>query len=151
MKQEQITVKVKKLDKRAEIPFYSTDGSAGMDIKAVRAEPYTVSDIVYRDKIKYYTGLAFEIPEGHVMLLFPRSSVAKKELDLTNCVGVVDSDYRGEVTAVFRATKNMPVTYNIGERIIQAIVIPYPKVIMQEVEELSKTERGVGGYGSTGK
>lgn len=145
-----IKVKVKKLHPDAKIPFYATDGSAGMDITFIKGEAYRTEDgIVHADKVKYYTGLAFEIPKGYVMLIFPRSSIAKKDISLTNCVGVIDSDYRGEVTAVFRKHQVTNKMYNNGERGCQAIVIPYPKVIFEEVEELSETERGDGGYGST--
>jgi dUTP pyrophosphatase len=99
--------------------------------------------------MEYGTGLAVEIPEGHVGLLFPRSSISNSGLILTNSVGVIDSGYRGEIKFRF---KHIPDTayYKPGDRIGQLIVMPYPEIDFQEVEELSSTERGEGGFGSSG-
>lgn len=139
-------LKVKKLHENAQMPFYATKGSAGMDLVAVSAQ-WDRNE----NTIKYGTGLAFEIPEGFVGLLFPRSSVCKKTLTLTNCVGVIDSDYRGEVSAVFRITNPQDEkVYAVGERCCQLVVVPAPQFELLE-SELSDTERGAGGYGSTGK
>ena len=108
--------------------------------------------------VVYGTGLAFEIPEGYVGLLFPRSSNAKKDLLLSNSVGVLDSGYRGEVTFKFKPCEvfekpdlTYPEKYEVGDRIGQLIIIPYPHIEFEVVEELSDTDRGAGGYGSTGK
>jgi dUTP pyrophosphatase len=94
--------------------------------------------------------LAFEIPEGYVGLVFPRSSICKQDLILSNCVGVIDSGYRGEVMLKFKTTENFARLYEVGDRIGQIIIMPYPQITLNEVEELSETERGNGGYGSTG-
>lgn len=141
---EQLTVRFKKLHPDAKVPYQGTPGSAGWDLTAV-------SKVCMDSKtVKYFTGLAVEIPEGHVGFVFPRSSVYKTGQMLTNCVGVIDSDYRGEITAVF-ATKIGNKDYNVGDRIMQLVIMPYPAVKFVEAEELTETERGTGGYGSTGK
>lgn len=153
-------IRIKKLSPYAVIPQYAKPGDAGMDLVATSKEIDQFGNMVYG------TGLAFEIPEGYVGLLFPRSSNSKKNLWLTNHVGVLDSGYRGEVTFKFRATfshietDNIGETvfyntkgqeYNVGDRIGQIIIIPYPKIEFELAAELSETERGEGGYGSTGK
>lgn len=137
-------VKVKKLVENAVIPHYAKSGDAGLDLTATSVE-------VKGDKVTYGCGLAFEIPKGHVGLLFPRSSNSKKDLLLTNSVGVIDSGYRGEVTAVFKKIEYLAKVYKVGERFVQMIILPYPEIELEEAEELSVTERGTGGYGSTGK
>jgi dUTP pyrophosphatase len=105
-------------------------------------------------QITYGIGLALEIPDGFVGLVFPRSSIRKTRLQLSNSVGVIDSGYRGELQATFNKINNNSQSendYKVGDRIAQIMIIPYPKVIFREVEELSNTERGDGGFGSTGK
>lgn len=140
-------LKIKKLDERAVMPRYAKPGDAGMDLTAIGCDLDAG-----RMQVRYRFGLAFEIPEGYVGLIFPRSSVVKKDMTLANCVGVIDSGYRGEVTAVFnmlpRARGDI---YNVGERIAQLVVVPFAHCEIEEADELSETERGVGGYGSTGK
>ena len=136
-------VKIKKLHPNAGLPRYAKQGDAGMDLTAVTAKKV---DSFY---IKYEFGLALEIPEGFVGLVFPRSSCYKQDQILTNCVGVIDSGYRGEVSAVFAG--GMRNKYQVGDRVAQLIIMPVPYVDFEEVEELSKTDRGEGGYGSTGK
>lgn len=168
-------VKIKKLVENAVIPQYALKGDAGLDLIATSR--------VYDEfgNVHYGTGLAFEIPKGYVGLLFPRSSNAKKDLLLSNSVGVLDSNYRGEVSFKFKPSAilysdfdNNPENligvasdtfdkvilpyssvpfqdYQIGDRIGQIIILPYPKIEFVEVDELSETERGNGGYGSTGK
>ena len=138
-----MTVRFKKLHPDAKAPYLGTPGSAGWDLTAISKEE------IGTFHTKYSTGLAMEIPEGHVGLVFPRSSVYKTELLLSNCVGVIDSDYRGEITAVFAGRGDK--VYNVGDRIMQMIVMPFPAVEYVEVDELTETERGAGGYGSTGK
>lgn len=135
-------VKIKKLHEDAVIPGYAKDGDAGMDLTAVDVE----SD---GGVITYKTGLAVEIPRWHVGLLFPRSSVYKTGQSLTNCVGVIDSGYRGEIMLKFTLSPYQR-EYEIGDRVGQLIIMPYPKVEFEEVEELTSTDRGKGGYGSTG-
>lgn len=141
-------VNIKKLYSNVVIPTYSKHGDAGMDLTAVSKGYDNNGNAVYG------TGLAFEIPEGYVGLLFPRSSNAKTDLILTNSVGVLDSGYRGEVMFKFKMLVDRfikPVDYEIGDRIGQIIIMPYPKVEFEVADELSDTERGTGGYGSTGK
>lgn len=140
-------IKIKKLHKSAIIPKYAKPGDAGMDLTAVSAD---FNDL---NHITYHTGLAVQIPEGYVGLLFPRSSVYKTGQQLTNSVGVIDSGYRGEI--MLKYTRDIDETertaYGPGDRVGQLIILPYPQVRFEEVEELSITERGEGGYGSTGR
>jgi dUTP pyrophosphatase len=145
----EVKVKFKKLVEHAVLPKYAKDGDAGLDLTAI--DSYYDTDQKYWE---YGTGLAVEIPEGYVGLIFPRSSVSKKNLILANCVGVVDSGYRGEVTFRFKEIDSSKYLedriYDVGDRIGQMIIIPFPKIEIEEVEELSSTERGEGGYGSSG-
>lgn len=138
-------VKIKRLNKSAVIPKYAKDGDAGLDLTATA---YKVNE---KGQYVYTSDLALEIPDGYVGLLFPRSSICKKDLEMTNSVGVIDSNYRGPIKSVFNPTCEDPEIYELGERFAQLIIIPYPKIEFEEVEELSETERGTGGYGSTGK
>ena len=142
-------VKIKKLHKDSVIPKYSKAGDAGMDLTAVSKEYDKDGNICYD------TGLAFEIPENYVGLLFPRSSLSKKDLSLANHVGVIDSGYRGSVVFKFKPTcayaeGHEDSEYSVGERIGQIIILPYPKITFVEVDELSSTERGDTGFGSSG-
>lgn len=144
---KKIPLKIKKLTPDAVIPKYAKPGDAGMDLTAIDGE-WDVG----RMQVRYRFGLAFEIPEGYVGLIFPRSSVVKKDMTLANCVGVIDSGYRGEVTAVFNLRwEERGEIYNVGDRIAQLVVVPFAHCEIEETYELSETERGVGGYGSTGK
>jgi len=136
-------VKIKKLHEDAVIPSYSKPGDAGMDLYSVRHDKDKNGNDVH------YTGLAIEIPEGHVGLLYPRSSISKTSCSLRNAVGVIDSGYRGEVMLKFSCSTNLN-CYNVGDRVAQLIIMPYPQIEFEEVEELSDTDRGVGGFGSTG-
>lgn len=143
-------VKVKKLHPDAVIPKYAKDGDAGMDLVATQCLSNTINEVTYG------TGIAMEIPKGYVGLVFPRSSIRKTDLSLTNCVGVIDSGYRGEIQATFKkiyGKNNLRVDdndYKIGDRIAQIMIIPYPSITFTEVDELSQTDRGDGGFGSTG-
>jgi dUTP pyrophosphatase len=142
-----VSVKFKRLTKDAVTPGFAKFADAGADIVAT-----TKSES--KDTIEYGTGLAVEIPEGYFGLLTPRSSVVKQEMFLANSVGIIDSGYRGELKFVFRKTRDERVcrkTYNIGDRIGQLVILPLPKIEFVEVDELSESERGAGGYGSTGK
>lgn len=189
---ENLKVKIKKLHPNAVIPTYAKPGDMGMDITAISIE--------YDEKIDcyvYHTGLAFEVPEGYGMFIFPRSSNRKTNSYLTNSVGVLDSGYRGELLLCFKHRNGKEVVsqcfgvvkmlenqannkenetllarsiietnnkslhdvnyamafapYKVGDRICQIIIMPYPKVEFEEVKELSVTERGEGGFGSTDK
>lgn len=170
----EMKVRIKKLHPDAVIPQYATQDSAGMDLTVVSWE------IDEHGNKVYHTGLAFEIPKGYVGLVFPRSSNTKKNLLLTNSVGVIDADYRGEVTMKFKSGLRVVSSwktmlklylrhfigkedavgvtniwdnedYQVGDRCGQMIIMPYPRVEFEQVEELTQTERGEGGHGSTGK
>lgn len=144
-----LPVKIKKLSDKAVVPSYATDSSAGMDLTAISETAFTSGSISY---VEYKTGLAFEIPEGFCALLLPRSSISSNTtLVLANSVGLLDSDYRGEVTFRFKTISPVGKKYKVGDRIGQILILPYPKVQFEVVTELSDTTRGSGGYGSSGK
>lgn len=139
-------IKIKKINPFAIAPTKAHATDAGFDLYATSKTYDNDGNVVYG------CGLAFEIPKGYMGLIFPRSSNAKKSLLLSNSVGVIDAGYRGEVTAKFK--RLYPISqgeYAIGERFAQLIVMPIPAVEFEEAEELSESERGVGGYGSSGK
>jgi dUTP pyrophosphatase len=139
-------VKIKKLDSDAVIPTYAKSGDAGMDLVATNILSNTTFDITYA------LGIALEIPKGFVGLIFPRSSIRKYDLTLSNSVGVIDSGYRGELQATFKKTNGLnSLSYNVGDRVAQIMIIPHPPIEFEEVNELNNTERGEGGFGSTGK
>ena len=143
-------VKIKKLHPSAVIPTYAKDGDAAMDLYAAeRGEADECGNMVYK------TGLALEIPQGFVGLIFPRSSISKTNQMLRNHVGVIDSGYRGEIILKFgwfdEATAPDSAVYDGGDRIAQLMIIPYPQVDFIEVGELSNSDRGSGGFGSTGQ
>jgi dUTP pyrophosphatase len=139
-------VRIKKLSENAVIPSYAKSGDAGMDLVATRIISNTTFDV------SYGTDLAMEIPNGFVGLVFPRSSIRKYELVLSNSVGVIDSGYRGEIQATFRKENGLDsIAYKVGDRIAQIMIIPHPPIEFKEVNDLSDTERGDGGFGSTGK
>lgn len=166
-------VRIKKLSEKAVIPKHSKNGDAGLDLTATSKEFDEHGNVVYG------TSLAIEIPYGYVGLLFPRSSNAKYDLLNTNSVGVIDSGYRGEIMMkykiIYHTYKNhkllckileqyvgieveeeisksdlLPQEYNIGDRIGQLIIMPYPQIEFEESDKLTQTERGTGSYGSTG-
>lgn len=147
----QMKVKIKKLVDNAVIPFYATSGSAGMDVTATSIEYNRKEDFWV-----YHTGLSFKLPEGYVMYIFPRSSIRKTNFYLANSVGVLDSDYTGELLLIFKERDlKIPSShlgpYRVGDRIGQVVIMPYPKIEFEEVDSLDKTERGDGGFGSTGE
>ena len=144
-------IKIKKLHPDAVIPKYAKLGDAGMDLYAVDIKIHVDSLTDENTKIIVDSGLAFEIPEGFVGLVFPRSSIQSTGVRLTNCVGVIDSGYRGPVKAVFDIKDSSLIYYNKGDRFAQIMIIPYPQIEFEEAEELSETERSEGGFGSTGK
>lgn len=145
-------VKVSLMPERphAKLPEYKTAGAAAFDISAAEK-----GAIFPGGKFVFPTGLKFEIPEGHVMLVFSRSGHAfNNDLRLANCVGVIDSDYRGELfvklTSDLHNWRFASVEINAGDRITQGMIVPIPRVEFEVVQELSQTERGEGGLGSTG-
>lgn len=158
-------VQFKKLVPEALSPKFGKPGDAGADLTAISI------DLSRDGQVVYGTGLAVEIPEGMVGLVFPRSSIRNMDLVLSNAVGVIDSGYRGEIMATFNLLDTIMKTedvdldhvakhvkqgeywniYNIGERICQLVIVPVPLIEYAEVTELSETERGTGGHGSTGK
>jgi dUTP pyrophosphatase len=170
--QNKLSVRFKKLHPDAVTPTYAKDGDAGLDLTSVSK--------TYKDSfIEYGTGIAVEIPYGYVGLVFPRSSITKTAsgVSLKNSVGIIDSGYRGEIMLRFEIPteksvwdgesefvtwkdgetgplsnreNNLLKTPSIGERIGQLIIIPYPTIYLEEVDELSSTDRGEGGFGSTG-
>jgi dUTP pyrophosphatase len=143
-----MNIKIKKLDVHAVLPTYAKLGDAGMDLTAISVN-YS-EDQLY---IEYSTGWAIEIPFGYVGLLFPRSSVSKVDLILANCVGVIDSGYRGEIKCRFKHIRfdGPYYIYKVGERIAQLVIMPIPLVVLEETKELSESERGEGGFGHTTK
>jgi dUTP pyrophosphatase len=157
-------IKFKKLHEDAVLPSYAKAGDAGLDLTAVsNGKVFTNSegnDLWYY--IEYRTGLAVEIDPGYVGLIFPRSSISKSSLILANSVAVIDSSYRGELLLRFKIDSSLvedsdgeeggkrPSCYKKGDRIAQLMVVPYPTLEPELVDEISETERGVGGFGSTG-
>lgn len=139
-------IKIKLLNNRATKPTYAKESDAGLDLVATSIIENTSFQITYG------LGVALEIPEGMVGLVFPRSSVRNTELILSNSVGVIDSGYRGELQATFNKLNGFDsIAYNIGDRVCQIIIVPHPVIQLQVVDELSESERGKGGFGSTGK
>jgi dUTP pyrophosphatase len=138
-----IKLKIKKLNDRAKIPNYAKKGDAGIDLIATT----TVSNGYF---IEYGTDLAMEIPEGHVGYIFPRSSISKTDHYLRNSVGVIDSGYRGEIKVRMSIPALGSKNYKNGDKIAQLIIMKLPWVDIEEVDELSETDRGEGGFGSTG-
>lgn len=140
---EKLQIKFKKLNPNAVMPRQGTTGAAGFDLTAVSIEETD-------QFVKYHTGIAVEIPVGYFGMLVPRSSVVKTGMHMGNSIGIIDSDYVGELSAVFYLRSGCKV-YNVGDRIGQLVIVPIPEIEYVEVEELSETERGSGGYGSTGR
>ena len=146
---EPITIKVKKLDPRAILPSRGSPFSAGADLHACMDAPVTVAP---GETVFIHTGLTAEIPKGYAGFVFARSGLASKTgLAPANKVGVVDSDYRGEYMVALLNHSSVPVTVSPGDRVAQLVVMPVAFTEFQEVRELSETERGAGGFGSTGK
>ena len=141
-------IRIKKLNPEAVVPRYAHFGDAAVDLVAARKWEDDHGNLCYG------TGLAMEIPESHVGLLFPRSSISKTNLRLCNSVGVIDSGYRGEIIFKFGWVESSSVdaqVYDKGDRIGQIMIMPYPKIEFVESNELSVSERGTGGFGSTGQ
>lgn len=145
-----MNIKFKKLDERAVAPVRAHSTDAGFDLVAtsITTEINECGQLI----LVYHTGLAIEIPEGYYGQLMPRSSVSKKSLMLTNSAGVIDSGYRGEIIGKFRSTTDVvPAVYNVGEKFAQLLILPLPDVTFVESSELSDSDRGEDGFGSTDK
>lgn len=142
-------IKIKKLRDTATIPTRGSEQAAGYDLYADVQEPVVIKP---HQTEKVGTGLAFEIPEGYFGAIFARSGLAAKQsLRPANCVGVCDSDYRGEYIVALHNDSEEERVIQPKDRIAQLVVMPYLAVEFDEVEELDETERGAGGFGSTGK
>lgn len=142
-------VKFKRLADNAILPVRAHEGDAGVDLTVTRitTEINECGQLV----LVYHSDIAVEIPDGYVGLLFPRSSIAKKSVMMTNSVGVIDSGYRGEIMAKMHVTTDvLPAVYKVGERFAQLVIMPIPVYTIVEATELKETDRGEGGYGSSG-
>jgi dUTP pyrophosphatase len=138
-----MNVKIKKLHPNAVIPTYGTAGAAAFDL-------YACADTDGYGRTVVSTGLAFEIPEGHVMFIKPRSGIAFKE-GIQAFSGTIDSDYRGEIKVLLTADDEyIDIIVKAGHRVAQAVIMPVPRITFEDVDELSDTSRGTGGFGSTG-
>lgn len=141
-------IRFKKLDERAQTPSYGTEFAAGADLYACMGEPLTIAAGATEF---IHTGIAMEIPAGLVGLVYARSGLAcKKGLAPANKVGVIDSDYRGEIMVALHNHSGEDITIDAGERVAQIVIAPYLHARYEEVEELEETVRGAGGFGSTG-
>jgi dUTP pyrophosphatase len=134
------------LNPQAQKPKFGKPGDAGADLVA------TTVDLSRDGQVVYGTGIAVEIPEGMVGLVFPRSSVRNYNLSMANSVGVIDSGYRGEIMVTFNFNSRTPdnTIYQVSDRIAQLVIMPVPLIQYKEVDELSETQRGTDGHGSTG-
>lgn len=149
--EEKTFVKCKKINENAKLPTYGSKLAAGADLYASfknNDEKYAIRP---HDTVKIGTGLTFELPKGYFAAIFARSGLATKQgLRPANCVGVCDEDYRGEyIVALHNDTDDVQYVYN-GDRIAQIVLLPYKQVYFIEADKLSNTERGDGGFGSTG-
>lgn len=141
-------IKIKKLHPNAIIPSYAKEGDAGLDLTAISK----THDIDSNTTI-YGFGLAVELPPGHFGMIIPRSSIYKKTQVLTNHCGIIDENFRGEIKAIFRDSTSGNFKYNrynVLERIVQLIILPLPNIEIYEVDELSESNRGSNGFGSSG-
>lgn len=131
------------------VPKYETSGSAGLDLAANNGEPIKIKP---GEVVKIPTGVRVHIPQGYFGAIYPRSSTGvKKQLMLANTVGIIDSDYRGEILLFFTNVGNNTKTINKGDRLAQMIIQPYYQAPIRIVDSLEETERGEGGFGSTGE
>ena len=145
---EEVELKVKKLDKNAKLPVYSSEEAAGMDLTAVNKK----SIVIKPGEMKFIpTGLAFEIPKGYEMQIRARSSMGKAGLIPASAVSTIDSDFRGHLDVMERNISNNPITIEPGMRFCQMVIMPVPKINIKEVNQLSETPRGDKGIGSSGK
>ena len=146
---DKYSVRIKKLDEKATIPTYGSEFAAGADLYACLEDALTINP---HETILVHTGVAMEIPTGFAGLIYARSGIASKRgLAPANKVGVVDSDYRGEVMVALHNHSAVAQTIENGERIAQLVIAPYVVADFVVSDELDDTERGTGGFGSTGK
>jgi dUTP pyrophosphatase len=142
------TLEIKKINQNAILPTYSTKGSAGADLYACISKPITLKA---GKVISIETGLAFGIPDGHEVQIRSRSGLALKDnIFVLNSPGTIDSDYRGEIKVILANFSQNDFVINNGARIAQMVLAPYVQATFSTVEDLDKTERGEGGFGSTG-
>ncbi len=143
-----IDVKIKYLSDKATEPRYATDGSLGMDLSAALSEPVVIKP---SERVAVPTGIAIQIPDGWGAFVFPRSGLSLKSgITMCNCVGVIDTDYTGELKAAVINVSDKEFTVNSGDRIAQLVFLPVEKARFVSAEELDDTDRGDGGFGSTG-
>lgn len=143
-----IDVKIKYLSDKATEPKYATDGSLGMDLAAALDEPVVVKP---GERVAVPTGLAIQIPDGWGAFVFPRSGLSLRSgITMCNCVGVIDTDYTGELKVAVINVSDKNFTINSGDRIAQLVFLPVEKARLVSAESLDDTERGIGGFGSTG-
>ena len=144
-----VFLKIKKVKNNIEIPKYQTKGSSGMDLCAAIDNVIIIPPF---QRVYIPTGIAIELPIGYEAQVRPRSGLSSKHgITLVNCVGTIDSDYRGEIVVPLINLSNSAYSISPGERIAQMIIAKYEKVGIREVDELSTTQRGTGGFGSTGE
>ena len=144
-----VNVNIKKLKKHATIPTYGSDYAAGADLYACLDDALTINP---GETVFVGTGIALEVPEGYAGLIYARSGLScKRGLAPANKVGVVDADYRGEVTVALHNHSDKPQTIEANERIAQMVIAPFLAATFTEVDELSNTVRGAGGFGSSGR
>ena len=145
-----VKVEFVKIHPKAQLPIYATEGAAGMDLTNVLEKPLTLKPL---ERAKVPTGLVMVLPPGYEGQVRPRSGLsAKYGITLTNCVGTIDSDYRGEICCLMINLGNEPYTIEPGERIAQLIISPVVHVETEFIEKIpEETKRGAGGFGSTGK
>ena len=146
---DNMKVKIKYLDKTINRPEYATEGSAGMDLAASLESPVVLKA---GGRALIPTGVAIQIPRGCGGSVFPRSGLAfKKGISMCNCVGVIDSDYTGEIKVALHNISGHDYTVNPGDRVAQLVCLPVAMAELEEVSDLDETERGAGGFGSTGR
>jgi dUTP pyrophosphatase len=144
---------VRRLHPNAVLPHYATAGAAAFDLTAISLEilPVRTYGTTAGRKCVYGTGLAVGIPPGWAGFVYARSSVHKTGMQLSNCVGIIDSDYRGEIQVVFHLRSVGEELYRVGDRIAQMLVVPVSQLQLVEVDALGETDRGSGSFGSTGR
>lgn len=146
---ESVNVRFRRVSPLAHVPTRGSEKAAGYDLYAALGEPVTIAP---HETVKIDTGLQFEIPDGYFAAIYARSGIASKEgLRPANCTGVCDSDYRGNYIVALHNDSETTRTVEPGERIAQMVVIPYLSVRFEEAGSLTDTERGDGGFGSTGR
>ncbi len=146
---EVVRMEVKRLPHCKALPSYATKGAVGLDLYAAIEKPLTLAG---QERVRIPTGVVIAVPDGYEGQVVPRSGLADRAgISLTNCVGTIDADYRGEVQVLLINHTNQGYTFEPGERIAQLVLVPVPRVEIIEVSELSNTARGEGGFGSTGR